>query len=237
MKDDLHDLDDALAVHGLVLHGGFAPQAADGVPALPDGAPAAWLCLAGIAGSSFWTHFERSAERRDGGPDPLDRWSRSIGQDLAARFGAAALFPFDGPPYLPFQRWAQRAEPALRRSPLGLSIHPRYGLWHAFGFALAWPQRRGASIAGALTAASDLCASCSGQPCLHACPVEAFDATGYRIDACIDHLRTPRGHDCRDAGCMARRACPVAPEFRYAPPHAAFHMAAFFARHGEPVAR
>ena len=33
------------------------------------------------------------------------------GRRLGRQFGAAALFPFEGPPYWPFQRWAQRAEP------------------------------------------------------------------------------------------------------------------------------
>ena len=43
---------------------------------------------------------------------------------LARELGGKALFPFGGPPFLPFQRWAQRAEP-VHSSPIGLLIHPR----------------------------------------------------------------------------------------------------------------
>ena len=56
---------------------------------------------------------------------------------LARSVGAMALYPFDGPPYRPFQRWAMRAEP-VAPSPLGLFIHPEYGLWHAYRAALVF---------------------------------------------------------------------------------------------------
>ena len=38
---------------------------------------------------------------------------------LAQNLGAVALYPFGGPPYWPFQQWAQRCEP-VHPSPLGL---------------------------------------------------------------------------------------------------------------------
>jgi hypothetical protein len=44
------------------------------------------------------------------------------------------VFPFERP-YLPFQRRAMRAE-ACYPSPLGLLIHPDYGLWHGYRGAL-----------------------------------------------------------------------------------------------------
>ena len=59
--------------------------------------------------------------------------------ELGQRFGATPLFPFDGPPWLPFQRWAARAEP-LHASPIGPYIHPRHGLWHAWRGALAFER-------------------------------------------------------------------------------------------------
>jgi hypothetical protein len=97
------------------------------------------LVLLGNVGSSLWPAFSISPEYRDGRENPLDRWSRRVGHDLAARFDGQALFPFGGPPYQPFLRWAARAE-TVHGSTLGMLIHPRYGLWHAHRFALALPE-------------------------------------------------------------------------------------------------
>ena len=89
-----------------------------------------------------------------------------------------------------------------------------------------------AACAAALAAAApDLCASCSGQPCLRACPVSAYTGETFLLDACASHLHSGQGADCMQAGCLARRACPVAQEQRYSPEHAAFHMQAFAQRH------
>jgi hypothetical protein len=213
----------ALAALGLALRGGFHPGPADDVPALPDGRPTGTLLLAGTVGSGWWASFAAAPEARDGGLDPLDRWTRRLLSDLAARHGAVALFPFGDPPYLPFQRWARRAEP-VAPSPLGLLIHPDHGLWHAYRGALAFAQPL------ALPAAVDRpspCESCAARPCLDACPVGAFTAQGYDVAACIAHLDSGLGGACLSAGCQARLACPVGVDRRYAAPAAAFHMAAF----------
>ena len=82
----------------------------------------------------MWRTFERD---RVDEADPLDAWSRRALDPIAERLGGHALFPFGGPPHLPFQRWAQRAGP-YAPSPIGPLIHPDYGLWHAFRGALAF---------------------------------------------------------------------------------------------------
>jgi hypothetical protein len=231
-------LEQALQAEGLRLRGVCAVVTGDALPPLPGGGPSAALALVGIAGSSFWSRFKASPEYRDGGPDPLDRWSQRIGQSLAARFDGVALFPFQGPPYLPFQQWALRCEP-LQRSPLGLLIHPEFGLWHAFRFALALaeqpmglPAAHGGQGRAAQPAGVDssICSRCDGQPCLSTCPVQAFTGSSYRVDDCADWLRQPSGQDCMARGCQARRACPVGSAWRYEDEHAAFHMAAFLGK-------
>ena len=226
--EPLAALHQALADHGLLLRGGFAPSAADGLPPLPNGQAPRSLWLVGVVGSAFWPHFKASPCFADGLPDPLDRWSRALGDALAARLGGVALYPFDGPPYHPFQRWADRAE-ATQPSRMMLRIHPQHGLWHAYRFALALPLP--APAPRPATPAPDLCASCSGQPCLTACPVGAYTGAAFVLEACASHLHSGAGGDCLDGGCQARRACPVAPAQRYTPEHAAFHMQAFVARH------
>jgi hypothetical protein len=219
---DFARLAEAVAAAGLVCRGGFHPGPEDGVPPRPDGAPAATVLLVGNAGPGLWAAFAR--ERRDE-PDPLDGWSRRTVEGLAERLGGWALFPFGGPPYLPFQRWARRAEP-VHPSPLGALIHPEFGLWHAYRGALAFAERLD------LPPRADRpspCAACAARPCLAACPAGAVTAAGYDAPACVGHLSGAMGADCLDGGCLARRACPVGRQHAYGPEQQRFHMAAFLA--------
>ena len=53
-------------------------------------------------------HSQRRQRRTTALDDPLDRWSRRLIERLARELGGRALFPFGGPPFLPFQRWASQ---------------------------------------------------------------------------------------------------------------------------------
>lgn len=173
----------------------------------------------------MWAAFAGSPEACDGRPDPLDRWTRRILEDAAAAFGAVALFPFGGPPYRPFQRWAMRAEP-VSPSPLGILIHPDYGLWHAYRGALAFAQPL---LLPPKAERPSPCLACADRPCLEACPVGAFTEAGYDVAACVAHLGKPKGAACLALGCRARAACPVGGAYRPSAEQAAFHMRAFLA--------
>ena len=215
MSADLATVATLLKPPGLIVRGGFHPVADDGVPGDP-----ATLVLVGNAGPAMWRAF--AAVRADSA-DPLDDWVRDVLSGIAEALGAVPLFPFGGPPHLPFQRWARRAE-AVAPSPLGVLIHPDYGLWHAYRGALAFAERLD------LPPRDDRpcpCDTCADKPCLTACPVAAFEPQGYNVPACIGHISAPEGADCMDLGCRARRACPVGREFIYEPANAAFHMAGF----------
>jgi hypothetical protein len=160
----------------------------------------------------------------------MDRWSAHIGDALAARWEGKALYPSDGPPYHPFQQWADRSEPT-QSSPMMLRIHPEFGLWHAYRFALALPALRAGDLPSAASTSTDLrtdvCLQCDGQPCLRGCPVGAYNGKSFVADACRAHLRTQQGQECMQNGCLARRACPEGGDYAYQPEHAAFHMRAF----------
>ena len=206
----------------MAVRGAFHPLPDDNVPPLPGGAPAGTLVLLGWTGGRQWPAFAASPEARDGRPHPLDRWSRRVIDAAAVALDAAAIYPFGGPPHRPFQRWALRAEP-VAHSPIGVLIHPDWGLWHAYRGALAFRERL--PLADDPARASP-CERCADRPCLSACPVGAFsEHHGYDVPACTHHLRSPSGVACVSAGCLARRACPVAPPYGEA--QNAFHMRAF----------
>ncbi len=219
---DLATIAAAAAAVGLAVRGGFAPCADDALPSLAGGRAVATVILLGNVGGSMWPAFAASPEGRTGS-DRLDRWTRRVVAELAARLGAQPLYPFGGPPYWPFQRWAQRAE-AVHPSPLGLLIHPDHGLWHAYRAALLFAE------------AIDLpprderpspCTTCTSRPCLTACPVGAFTGAGYDVAGCAQHIASASGADCMDLGCRARRACPIGTGHAYGAEQARFHMEAF----------
>jgi hypothetical protein len=213
----------ALAAHGLILRGGFSFVPDEAAPAGLSGEPAKSLLLVGQAGAAPWPHFLKWRERQPAGlRNPLDTWARQVIGDVARRFGARAVSPSDRP-YLPFQRWAMRAE-GLKASPLGILMHPQYGLWHAYRGALLFdvevsvePPRQ----------AIHLCDLCAGKPCLTSCPVDAYDGSSFNHAACLAHVRGERGGRCRNDGCLDRNACPYGTEYRYPQDEQAFHMAAF----------
>jgi hypothetical protein len=210
------------ATQGLEVRGGFYPQADEFSAMLPAGTIAGSVVLLGFTGSVQWSHFEASTEANDGLPHPLDRWSRRNIGALAKEFAALDIYP-SGTPHVPFQRLAARCEP-VHQSPIGLQIHPRWGLWHAYRGALVFAERLKLPAA---QASAHPCGSCIEKPCLSACPVGAFSSAGYALDTCLDHVLSAAGTDCRERGCRARRACPVGAEHSYVDRQARFHMAAF----------
>ncbi|MDE2183698.1 MAG: hypothetical protein KGJ78_11830 [Alphaproteobacteria bacterium] len=207
---------DAIEAQGLAYRGAFHPDVDDML------SWARTLVLLGFDGRQGWDAFAASSEARDGEPNGLDRWSRRVVGALATAHEATALFPFNGPPWLPFQRWAQKAEP-LHPSPLGMLVHPDWGLWHSWRGALAFTTRFDLPPPDIR---SGPCETCVPKPCLSACPVAAFGPAGYDVKRCVDHLDRSRGADCMD-GCPVRRACPVGRAHRYSAQQAGFHMRAF----------
>jgi hypothetical protein len=177
-----------------------------------------FVILIGNAGPAMFQRFQR--ERLGS----MDDWTRKVVEPLAAQLGAKAVFPFDQPA-LPFLSWA-RMGGAGHVSPLGLNIHPTYGLWHAYRAALLFPVQFDLPPQ---SAGAHPCKTCAEKPCLSACPVSAFDGNSYDVAACGTFLKSGAGNDCMEGGCLARRACPVGRGFQYSKAQAQFHMQAFLA--------
>ncbi len=226
------ELEAAVTAAGLVPRGVVRLAPEDGVAAFADGRAARGLLLVGWRGRAGWAGFAGAAERRDGVADPLDRWSRRVIGELAERFDARALFPFEGPPWWPFQRWGARAE-GLTASPLGLQIDAEVGLWHGWRGALAVAEDLGAEPEVQVSP----CATCVPRSCLSACPADAFSGAGYDTARCRGHLEGHAGGLCRTDGCRSRDACPVGRIHRYAPDQIRFLMNGFRASYSAPDIR
>jgi hypothetical protein len=231
-----HDFSKSAGIHsllkpfGLFLIGALQVSPQDQVPDISENQPARQLLLIGNGGSSLWPAFSHSPEYRDGKADPLDRWSTRVGNHIAAMLEGRALFPFDGPPYAPFLSWAGKTGQVLP-SPVLMSMRARFGLWHAYRFAVALPELQ--ADPAAKSKFESPCLSCVDKPCLKACPVSAFVNESYRVDRCMDYLLANTQSACRKLGCEARRACPVGIGYTYLPAHAKFHMDAFIATKGQ----
>ncbi len=222
MSPQVDEVVTAAEAAGLAFRGGFALTAEERAGPLAE---ARSVALFGMIGAAQWPAFAASPEAADGLAHPLDRWSRRILTALAEQFGAVPLFPFEGPPYWPFQRWAQRAEP-VHPSPLGLLIHPRYGLSHSYRGALAFSSML--EFAPSATEATPLRhlrrASVPG-----GVSRRRFLPRRLRRRALRRLSRTGDGAACVQGGCLARQACPVGREHVQAPEQARFHISAFLA--------
>jgi epoxyqueuosine reductase len=104
-------------------------------------------------------------------------------------------------------------------SPLGMDIHPEFGLWYAY---------RAIYLVGSeLPLFNDAytkspCDDCKEKPCFPACPsgavqgIEKFDTS-----KCIPH-RLTKDSECAET-CLARLACPIGLQHQYSAEQISFH--------------
>ncbi len=169
---------------------------------------------------AMWEAFRKSAEYSDTKPDAMDRWTQRVVGAVAKVQGATAIYPF-GNTLWPFQRYAKSAT-GMQSSPLGLLIHPEFGLWQAYRSVLIFNDSLGLSIPQAL---NHPCDTCFEKPCLSACPVEAFSVDDFAVEQCRTHLASGDQPACMSLGCRARAACPVG--IPYVDEQIRFHMRSF----------
>jgi hypothetical protein len=208
----------ALSPHGIFLRGilnfdGDGPEMSRG--------RARTVVLLGNIGGSIWPAFSAWRAAHADVADPLDRWSVDIIRPVADALGGAAWFPTERP-WQPFQQWATRAE-GLRPSPLGILVHPDYGLWHGYRGAIGFLERiyhRPPQVR------PHPCDHCSDKPCLTTCPAAAVRIDGFDVAACRTYLAIEGDGACMSSGCIARNACPVGAEYRYPFEQLLFHMQA-----------
>lgn len=216
----IEELNSLLRPAGLFYRGGFHPEVEDGIPTQTNGNPPGTVLLIGNAGTDMWPAFHGEADKSI--RNPLDTWLRAKIDTVAESVGATAIMPNDGPPFVPVQDWAMRAEPVYR-SPIGILIHPEYGLWHVYRAAFLFEEKL---TLPPLPQRPNPCDDCEKKPCLTVCPADAFLPNSFKAEACADHVEGTGGTNCRSRGCLARRACPVGREYLYEPAQQAFHTVA-----------
>jgi ferredoxin len=200
------------APHFLDIFGAFHATPDDGC------APGTMVLLSPLE-PGFWAHLRSQPEFS--GPDPIDRWSTRVVGGLADTLGGSAFYPFGGPPYAPFIRWAERTGRAWP-SPVGMLVHDRAGMMISLRGAVLLPEL----LDLPQPPASSPCTGCA-RPCLTACPVGALGPQPYDVPACHAHLDGPEGTDCLTGGCLVRRACPISQRFGRDPAQTAHHMRHF----------
>lgn len=169
------------------------------------------LLLFAQAGRTFW---ERSVVDHLDLPEPFDDRAREVVADWFEKEHSAAgwTIVYPGPAHIPLGQLAQRAGWGAS-SPLGLTIHPEFGLWLAHRIVVL-TDLEFSPRADTSEQPDHPCASCTDTPCVTACPVGAVTiAHGYDVEACATH-RISEGSDCAEQ-CLARNACPVGAEHQY----------------------
>ena len=175
------------------------------------------LLLLGAYGRRSW---EALAESGGGGDDPVDAYSLKVARRFVAEHLGAVrthfLYPGDFP--LPLQSLGE-ALGWSHPSPLGLGIHPEYGLWFAWRAAFLADTRL--TPTPRRTTRSP-CLDCADKPCIATCPARAVHAAQpFGLRACAGHRLAPDS-SCA-ATCLSRLACPVGAAHRYSEEQFAYH--------------
>ncbi len=199
----------------MIIRGGFHPQDKNKAPL-----GAQTIIMIGNVGPEMWQAFSKEPHI---GSNSLDVWTRKSLTPIANDFKAQVVFPFDGPPYFPFQHWAMQADD-VSPSPIGPLIHPVFGLWHAYRAAFLFAEHLEISTD---EQTAPPCDTCVDQPCLNTCPIDAFTPGNYDVAGCRAFIAKDEGHDCLQSGCRARHACPVGRDYIYQAEQAEFHMQSF----------
>lgn len=213
---DYRYIDECAAPNWLQVYGGFHPKEDE---PLPNGTKS--VLLLGPLEPDFWSHVKSSPEFLDGEANPLDRWSTRTISQIAHQVQATPLFPFGGPPWLPFFKWAIQTGRCWS-SPIGLLVHDTAGLLVSFRGGLALPIY----IELPANSSQSPCLTCEDRPCLDSCPIDALTETGYDSKSCITHIRSSVGQECLTNGCIVRRSCPISVSFPRSEEQSRFHQEA-----------
>lgn len=175
------------------------------------------LVLLGHGGKQLWRSMAEIGWRTD---DPVDHHSLTATETFIADYldGPAALMLYPTGYLIPLQRLGQLAGWS-HPSPLGLGISAEFGVWFAYRSAFLTTADLPLTEVEPTTSPCD---TCRDKPCITTCPAKAVRGINqFDIPACTG-FRVVEDSVCADR-CLARMACPVAPEHRYSIEQIQYH--------------
>lgn len=174
------------------------------------------LILIAHAGQSLWPHFTEHQKNHPKSFNPIDDYSIQSSTEILATLGdqnPLFLYPNTNVSLFPFLEqtgWGFS-------SPVGILIHPQFGLWWAIRSFIATKL-----ILTPSQALSDIhpCTLCVEKPCLSSCPVQATQISGLDFKLCSETRlkESSCGNDC-----AARLACPIGQNFTYSEEQRRYH--------------
>ena len=198
------------------------------VPAVPDlrleDYPSAVLIA--NAGYELWHSLESFGMY---GNDPVDNFSLHLATTYAKDYlnsEAMILYPSSYP--ISLRAIGERTGWSFT-TPMGISIHPKFGTWFAYRSIFLLEKQLPATKPDQ---ADHPCHSCLDKPCQTVCPSGAVrDIGAFGLDECA-RFRLQDSSPCAYS-CFSRIACPVGSEYRYVPDQMKYH----YKRSRESMAR
>ena len=176
------------------------------------------LVMLGHGGKQLW---ESMSAEDWATPNPIDSYSQGKAEAFINTFldGAKSLPLFPNGFLIPLQQLGNYVGWS-HASPLGLGISSEFGVWFAYRAAFlttaVLPEIR-------TPLQPSPCVTCLDKPCLTSCPGKATQPPDipFNVEACATHRLKPKS-TCSDR-CLARMACPIAPEHQYTLPQIQYH--------------
>lgn len=175
------------------------------------------LLLTGHGGRLFWQKLQEVGMKT---ADPVDTFSTQLTtqfiNDYLGNPRHLQLYPFGDylVPLTQLGEWVGWSHP----SPLGQGISEQFGVWFAYRTAVLV---NGNFPTTPRIQTESPCQSCAAKPCITTCPAGAVQVEEFQIPPCVN-FRLSDHSPCADR-CLARMACPVAPEHRYTLPQIQYH--------------
>ncbi len=168
------------------------------------------------AGSAFWQSMQQAGVQ---GIDPVDQYSISLAHEFVKKYlqcRVEMLYPSNHPVSL--ISFGVLAGWSLT-TPMGVTIHPKYGPWFAFRALFLVEKSIPASTP---LMAEHPCESCLDKPCQTACPANAVgDIGAFKHETCA-RFRIRDESICAYQ-CLSRISCPVGAEYRYVDEQMKYH--------------
>ena len=168
------------------------------------------------AGFEFW-HSLKQADIR--GDHPVDQYSILLAKEYAQEYlncEAQFLYPSDYP--ISLREVGFRTGWSFT-TPMGITIHPKYGTWYAYRALFLVETELPASQP---LIADHPCESCVDKPCQTVCPSGAVQQIGsFGLEQCARY-RIEDDSPC-SFQCLSRNRCPVGTEYQYVPEQMKYH--------------